>query len=187
MGWLKRIFGGEEKEEAEEVLEATVDLMKLSGWVDEKADSEFQKIKPDIETQFRQLSEEKKKLHAELEDLREAKLHNPNITEREKQLMQGNRESYISQHKQFINMIEFSDELTCKEVTTFCRNFEELMVKLAKSTARGHLVMTEFFSNHAMLVNKSIKVMGQIVSRVKELLDDSNLSVTELDGVQKAI
>lgn len=187
MGWLKRIFRGSEKEEVEDVLEATVELDKLHDWVDEKADSEFQKIRPDIEAKFRQLREEKKKLHSELEELRDAELHNPNITEREKQIMQGNREAYISQHKQFLNMVEFSDDLTCKEVTGFCKNFEELLVKLAKSTAKGHLVMNEFFSNHAANVNRRIKMMGQIVSRVKETLEDSNLGVVELGDVHKAI
>jgi hypothetical protein len=190
MGWLKRIFSGSgdgEGSEADEPVEATIDVMHLDKWVEKQANSGFEKVKPEIEEHFIALAREKKRLFAELDKLRDAELHNPNISEREKQLMQGNRESYISQHRQFANVTEFSDELTCKETSLFCKNFEELLIKLAKSSAKAHMVMDEFFAHHAAAVNRSIKAMSGIVTKIQETLSEGNLNIEELDTVRKAV
>lgn len=190
MGWLKRIFSGNgncEDAEAGEPAQVTVDVMQLDRWVEKQANLGFEKVKPEIEKHFIALAREKKRLLAELDKLRDAELHNPHISEREKQLMQGNRESYISQHRQFVNMTEFSDELTCEETSLFCKNFEELLVKLAKSSAKAHMVMGEFFAHHATMVNRIMKAMSEIVTKMQETLSEGNLNIEELDTVRKAV
>lgn len=190
MGWLKRIFSGSgngSPQEPEEPEEHEAGIKELDKWVETQANAGFEKIKPEIEEHFLELAQEKKKLNSELDKLRDAELHNPNISQREKQLMEGNRQSYISQHRQFLNMTDYSDELTCKETSLFCRNFEEMLKKLAKSTAKGHMVMNEFFANHAAAVNRGIKQMSSIVTKIQETLSEGNLNIDELDNVRKAI
>jgi DNA repair exonuclease SbcCD ATPase subunit len=190
MGWLKKVLGmGEEGEnaESEAVSQQTIGLAKLAAWVETRQDREFGSIKPKIEEQFKLLLEEKHKLFTKLEELGTAQLQNPQIPEREKQIMEGNRNAYISHHKQFINMLTVSEAVTCKETTFFCKNFEELVVKLAQSTAKGHYVMKEFFADHAAKINKSIKIMGDAVTKMKELLEDSNLSISGTDELTQKI
>jgi hypothetical protein len=190
MGWLDRIFklGSGEGVDSDEVLEEeTVDLSVLPKWIDKKSNAGFEKVKPDIERQFSRLIDEKKSLLVNLEELREAKLQNPDISEREKQIMKGNRESYISQHKQFLNVVDISQDISCKETAFFCKNFEELLVKLAKSTAKGHAIMNEFFANHAAKINKNVREMGDAVSKVRELLEEGNVGIGDIDKVQRAI
>jgi hypothetical protein len=189
MGWFDKILkkASGEPEEPEEPVEETVDLSKLAKWVDDKSNEGFNKVRPEIEELFLKLKREKKELLTNLDTLNDAELHNPNISEREKNLMEGNRQSYISQHKQFVNMAEFSEELTCKETSLFCKNFEDMLVKLAKSTARGHMVMNEFFADHANKINRKIRDMGDIVQKVKGLLEEGNVGIDEIDNVQKAV
>ncbi|MBN1544502.1 hypothetical protein JW898_03505 [Candidatus Woesearchaeota archaeon] len=189
MGWLRRILKIEDSEESadEELQEASIDIDMLPEWIDRKSNEGFEKVKPGISEQFSRLFDEKKNLSANLEALRDAELHNPNISEREKQLMEGNRSAYISQHKQFINFLNISEDLTCRETAQFCRNFEELISKLAKSTAKGHAVMKEFFADHASRINKTVKLMSDSVSRVQEILEDGNVGVEMIGDVQKSV
>lgn len=189
MGWFKRIFQMEEETEdsPEEMVEESVDINDLPSWVDERSNTGFEIIKPKIEAELEKLFDEKKTLLHNLEALKAAELHNPNISEREKSLMEGNRNAYISQHRQFINFLSVSDDLTCRETAQFCNNFEELLVKLAKSTAKGHMVMNEFFANHASKINRNIKSMSDSIGRVKEMLDDGDVGVEMLGDVQKAV
>ena len=189
MGWFKRILGagGAREEKIQLPKEVTVNVIRLDKWVDEQANLCFERIKPDIEDLFLQLAHEKKELIGKLEKLKIAELHNPDISERERQLMEGNRETYISQHRQFVNMTVFSDNSTFNETSLFCTNFEEMLIKLAKSTARGHMVMNEFFSNHSIDINRSIKQMSNIISKMQDAMTDGNLAINELDMVKKVV
>jgi hypothetical protein len=187
MGWFKRIFKIGEAAETEEASEASVDLTNLPAWVNSKLDDEFSKIKPAIEEEFEKIIEQKHSITHELEDLKVAELHNPDIPEREKQIMEGNRASYISQHKQFLNMINISDNISCDETVKFSRNFEDLLMKLAQSTAKGHAVMNAFFADHASKINKSVKLMSDANSRIQETLTDANLSIEDVDEIHKSI
>ena len=193
MGWLDKIFkigskaSSSEYVEPEQMQEETVGLRELLDWVEKKSNEGFEKVKPQIEEQFSQIIEAKKEVLVHLDDLREAKLQNPNISEREKQIMEGNRSTFISQHKQFINIIDISDDVTCKEASFFCSNFEELLSRLAKSTGRAHAVMNEFFAHQTAKVNRDIKTMSDAVNRIKELLDQGNVGIEDIGDVQKAV
>jgi len=189
MGWLKRIFRSDSgaDEETGVVLEETVEISKLPVWIEERSDRVFLRVKPEIEKQFKIIMDEKHTLLSNLEDLREAELQNPNIPEREKSIMEGNRASYISQHKQFLNMIETSNALTCKEVSLFCKNFDELLERLAATTVKGHLVMSEFFSNFTSKINKNVKIMKDAADRIESILGESNLNIESIDDIRKSV
>ncbi len=188
MGWLKRILSIAGSEEADEEPEkVSVELSRLSDWVSERSDAGFRELKPDIEKEFGRLFQKRKEMLHDLEELRTAGLQNPNISEREKQLMEGNRNSYISMHKQFSNMLNISDDISCRETLRFCEDYDDLIVKLAKSTAKGHAVMNEFFANHASSINKDVKAMTDSVSRIKELLEEGNVGADMIGDVQKSV
>jgi len=189
MGWFRQVLDifNSGNEESSEMEEENVDLLAIPSWIESRLDSEFDKIRPEIDAQFSILFDEKKNLLMNLEDLKAAALQNPNISEREKQIMEGNRASYISQHKQFLNVVEISEKPNCQETTKFCKNFEELLVRLATSTAKGHLVMKEFFADRASKINRSIKTMGGAVSKMREILVDGNVGVDDVEDIGKGI
>ncbi|MBW2964273.1 hypothetical protein KY363_02330 [Candidatus Woesearchaeota archaeon] len=188
VGWFKRIFGLEPDDEGEpQVTSDTVPLSELQKWIEERSESEFSKIQPQIEEKISALLDLRASLKEVLKDLSVAELHNPDIPEREKAIMEGNREAYIKQHKQFIAQVDISETAGCTEVAKFCRDFEDMLVALAKQTAKGHAIMNAFFANHASAVNKTIKTMGDTVSRMREMLEDGNVGVDYIDDVRKAV
>jgi DNA repair exonuclease SbcCD ATPase subunit len=189
MGWFGRLFSKEhyEDETTEYNVEETVDISAMQKWLDDKLAADFGKIKPAIDSQFDKMMAEKHSLIVNLDELGTAQLQNPNITEREKQIMEGNRQSYISQHKQFLNMVEVSGEITCRETAQFCKNFEELLMRLSKSTAKGHMVMNEFFADYARKVNGNIKIMSDSVTKIQEILEDGNVGIETIDDLRKAV
>ncbi|MFH1063835.1 MAG: hypothetical protein V1729_02020 [Candidatus Woesearchaeota archaeon] len=189
MGWFQKIssiFGSEEEVEDAQPEEAAVDLAGLSSWIEDRSNLEYDKIKPEIMDQFSRFFDEKKTLLGILDTLHSAELHNPDIPEKERQFMVGNRVAYISQHKQFLNMLNISDDPNCKETAAFCSDFEDSLVKLAKSTARNHAILSQFFANHMSSANRSIKTMGDCISRIKEILEDGNVGVDAIDHLRKA-
>jgi DNA repair exonuclease SbcCD ATPase subunit len=190
MGWFKRLLGSvsqdSEEQSAEDHDEIAIDVANLSKWIDDRLSSDFAKIKPAIQEQFTRMMEEKHVLLVNLDELSTAQLQNPNISEREKQVMEGNRTSYISQHKQFLNMLQVSDDISCRETSQFCKNFEELLLRLSKSTAKGHLVMNEFFADHARKINSNIKTMSTAVTKIQEILEDGNVGIDTVDDVRKS-
>ncbi len=188
MGWFQKISGifSSAEEEEQEPQEDTVALASLSRWVEDRSNDEYEKIQPEIQEQFSKFFDEKKTLFGVLDTLSSAELHNPDIPEKERQFMVGNRTAYISQHKQFLNMLNISDGPDCKETAAFCKDFEDSLVKLAKSTARNHAILSQFFANHMNSANKRIKMMGDAISRIKEILEDGNVGVEAIDHLRKA-
>ncbi|NQU79025.1 hypothetical protein HQ545_04625 [Candidatus Woesearchaeota archaeon] len=174
MGWFNSIF---KKDSGEQIPEnEIVDLFSMDDWVDDRAARQFENIRKDVEKQFFRLIDLTRELRQNLDILSQAELRNTNITERENQIMKGNRQAYISQHKQFINMIVVPNSPSCQETSDFCKGFEELMVRLARSTVKGHAVMNEFFSAIVSEINKRLKLMGETVTSIKEILDDNSIS-----------
>ena len=192
MGWFSKIFKQGSSEDAEEgsydeelVEQTNVELARLPDWIDARLNMQFAKIKPKIEEQFNILIEQKKELFSNLEELNIAELHNPNIPAREKQIMEGNRNAYIHQHKQFMNLLDVSADINYKEASLFCKNFEDLLSKLASSTAKGHYVMKEFFADHANRINRNVKAISEAVGKVQELLRENGAETEGVSDLQK--
>ncbi|MBW2966949.1 hypothetical protein KY362_00525 [Candidatus Woesearchaeota archaeon] len=188
MSWLKRVMnvlGNGDEEEIEE--DHSVELAALPEWVDGRAKKSFEKIKPRVEALFSEFFEQRRSLLKHLEELSMAQLQNPNISERERQIMEGNRTTYISQHQHFAKQIEFPTELTLSITAQFCRNFEEMLVKLAKTTAKGHAITSQFFGDHANRINKNVKAMSDSINKVGDVLEESDISVKDLDALRKAV
>jgi hypothetical protein len=190
MSWIKNLFKKislAKKDEEKLPEEYSLELSELSGWLNSFVEHEFEKIKPDIEDNLSALAEQKSTLFRLVDELESAALHNPDISEKEKQIMEGNRVSFIAQHKQFLNAITFSEEINCLVTSEFCKNFEEALVRLAKSTARNQAILSQFFADHVLSINKSIKLMGDAVNNVRELLDDNSVGIDDIDDIQKSI
>ncbi|MFC1723191.1 hypothetical protein ACFL0V_03555 [Nanoarchaeota archaeon] len=193
MKWLKKIFKKEPEPEPEPE-DISIELKKLNSWIDSRLTKSFKKILPDIQTNINELETLQTQLTNDLESLNQADLRNPNITDRERQLMEGNRLSYTQQHEIFMRNTEFP-ELDFKKVSAFCNLFEQLLLRLAKSTGKSHLIMNEFFRDNALKTNKTIKQMSQINSTIKETMQDYDIdpeqtallsrSVTELESKVK--
>ena len=93
MGFLEKIFG--KKTEHVEI-----DKIELKEWLDSK--KLLTEIDHEINKRLEGIKKIKSELNKKLEDLELAKLINPDIPKREKQIMQGNRDNYIRKTQLFL-------------------------------------------------------------------------------------
>ncbi len=186
MKWLKKLLKREPKEPEEEE-EIQIELTRLDQWVEKKLTMGFSKIQASIKEDLKKIDELAERLKEELKELKEAGLRNDKITERERQIMEGNRESYIHQHKIFINKMDIPETLTYKNTSEFCEEFEQLLLQLAKSTGKSHLIMSEFFLKNSKQINKTIKAMSDINSGIKEQMQDYDIDLEANEQLKRLI
>ena len=92
-----------------------------------------------------------------LDRLEEATLRNPNIPEKAKQIMEGNRSSFVKQHNIFLDSLEVPDDVSYYKTNEFCDSFAEKIEHLAQTCSRNTMVLNEFFKNEAGAVSKGMK------------------------------
>lgn len=154
--FLKKFF----KEEKEKKILSFVEFEEWFSSLAKKAEEGvMEKIKD-----FNLRTEEAiKKTQEALEKLENAELKNPDMPERAKQILEGNRRSHISKIRNFIEDIKLpknrEDIFQLKDI------FEKKLEDLTKSTQRSYIVLGEF------LANESKEVAGT-VNRIRQLLDD---------------
>ncbi len=153
MGWFSSLF---RKKEALNF----ASLKEL-----EKYFSDFTKpVIEQTEEKRRTLSEEFKQkiseLKEEIEELKRAELRNPNIEEKLKDFMAGNRNNYISQLNFFINQLpEFNNN--------FCERFNESLAIFVEKTRKSNLILREFFEHEVRNVSAKIAELARIVESLK--------------------
>lgn len=106
--------------------------------------------------------------YARIEALKIAKLKNTNIPIRAKQLMEGNRKTYIKRINSFLEHNKFpnvKDESGIIQVRQLKIKFDEELENLTKSTQKSYAVLQEFLANESANLAQSIK-------RLRELLDN---------------
>ncbi|MBI4738983.1 hypothetical protein HY772_05495 [Candidatus Woesearchaeota archaeon] len=136
------------------------------------ATAKFEPLKQELSAEFKCFDERRETLMSNLEVLRSAKLLNEQLPTRVLQIMEGNRESYIRQHQQFIKQCAPSSTITYRNCVTFCDYFNQNISRFAKQTAKSHTVLAEFFNNEVSAINKDVKNLSEINLQIRELVDD---------------
>ena len=167
----------------EEIKEEEVSVANLEEWFSSKAAAVFasaaEKIKESNQQIAITIGETKEKIKA----LEAAELRNPNIPERAKHFMQGNRENYIKQISMFLDNIQLVEDAGA--ISDFISKFEQAAESLGKSTMRSYQFLQEFFADESRQVSGGIKQLADIVSRIKEYLDDTGIN--GMDTAKKLI
>ncbi|MBI4919357.1 hypothetical protein HY837_05465 [archaeon] len=153
MGWLNNLFRKRE-------------VLKFASLKDlEKYFAEF--VRPVVEqtnkTKGKLHEEVKYKIHevkGEIEKLRNAELRNPNIEEKLKDYMTGNRSNYVSQLNFFINNLPNFNE-------QFCEKFNENLTLFAEKTRKNNLILREFFAHEVRDVSEKITELTKTVENIK--------------------
>src|SRR3989339_1449026 len=117
--FLKKLFAnGETKEEK-------VSINELESWFNGKTSDILKELDNKISIAKDKIIEEIKKTRENLDILEKAQLHNPKISLREKQFMEGNREAYIKRANIFLKQINL--EGSHNELLEFCSNFDNAL------------------------------------------------------------
>jgi hypothetical protein len=176
--FIKKLFSKEEIEEEK------VSLEDLNSWLDEKSKLLFDDLNVKIDEIIQKIKDEKNVLYENLNILENAELQNSKIPERAKTIMEGNRSGFIKRVLLFFDNIDLKyDEY--EDLIAKCKNIENQINLLGKSTSRNYQVLNEFFAREA---EKSAMNIKNVENYAKQLLSSINTSkISSIDKIKKMI
>jgi len=176
--FIKKLFA---KEEAEEMVKENIKLDNLEEWFNPKAEAVSNELNGDIISIKNKMEEEIRKAKSNLTTLKDAKLKNPNIPLRAKQMMEGNRASYVKIVSNFLDYLwkEIKDEKEHGKLLNFSNDFGKSLDSLGKSTTRSYHVIKEFFANEATEIAINIKNVEGFFKELKSTIEGSNMAKIE--------
>jgi len=179
--FLKRLV----KPQVPETQSITID--ELPSWLAQQRQARTDAAHKDFETTVTQLREQLGLLGTSISALRSAELLNPNIPERAKQVMEGNREAFLRAVEQ---LYDLRLPLAMDDVPRFQDEFKTTLHELLPAVSRPFQILQEFFANESKdvwnsvhLVEKQALALGNIGKTHK--LDALTALAAELDTRQK--
>ena len=179
MGVLDFFKGLFAKEVPIEIEEKDLSLEAIPGFLDEKFTQ--QKATQDrIVELHRNIRVVIDETRDNLDALKIAKLRNPNIGVKAKQIMEGNRDSFIRRTQLFLDYLKHDPKEPSYENTQeLCESFDEEVENYNKSTAKGFYVMQQFFANESRAVALNIKDLEKNVMQLNTIVAQQDLESKE--------
>lgn len=171
--FLKRIFQNEDKQEARQITE--ISLQNLEEWLNEKSKPLMEEANQQIEATLMKVNEEAQRARVNIEVLENAKLQNPNIPFKAKQYMEGNRKAYIRAINSFLGHMEINNK-DYFYLLDFCKFFDELMNDLNKGTFRSYTILQEFFANETNKIVQNLKNFGILFKELGSVLNSEKMA-----------
>ncbi len=173
--------GKEEKEE--------IKVEHLKNWFKTKVDKIYSDAILKISDMRTGINNEVIKIKEDLALLGTARLHNPKISIKEKQFMEGNRKSYILAVNNLLREVYLDNYSNYSGIVEFCNNFNVKLEKFAKSTTRAYLILQEFFAHENRKIsldirdlNNSVKGMDSIIKSInRDKIDKIQDKISDLD------
>ncbi|MEA2038089.1 MAG: hypothetical protein U9O94_11380 [Nanoarchaeota archaeon] len=175
--FLKRLFFEQEKPKVVEKEEIEPD--NLENWFQHKTNKVYSDLDVSVKKLKGNIEENVLKTKDNLALLGTAKLHNPKISVREKQFMEGNRKAYILGVNNFLRSVRLEEKEYLK-LLELCSDFGLKLDKFSKSTARPYHILQEFFANESKNIAINIK---NLESSIKGL--ESSIKNTHIDQIDK--
>ncbi len=179
--FLKKLFSGPEEEQ---VSKEEIKVDELENWFKGNADKIFKELGFKINHAKTNIKDEIVKAKDNLAVLSTASLHNPKISVKEKQFMEGNRSAYILGVNGFLRNIDIGVEDYSK-LLDFCYSFSVRLDKFGKSTVRPYHILQEFFAHESRDVAINIKNLGIHVTAIRSAIENANIS--KIDDVKNMI
>jgi hypothetical protein len=180
--FLNKFYKKEEKEikeiKLEEIREIIEDYFK-----NKKRD-----IKIKIEKRKEKTEIKKKEARNNLKELKEVELRNKNVPERVKQIIDGNRETYIQKVNRLIDEISFPEKI--EETYEFCNSFEQIINHFGKSTIKPYQILQEFFRDISSKIAGNIRDIDKQIKEIKTILKNANMKkrkkiMMEIDNLEE--
>lgn len=155
-----------------------IELEQLNGWLDKNTKHLFEKLDRAVSEIIAAIEKEKKGVLENIEKLENAKLQNPNIPDRAKMVMEGNRKAFAKKVSHFFNNIDLKQE-DYREVIRRCNHLINEIETMAKSTARSYQILNEFFAREAGTVAKNIKNVENYLKDIKNAVKNNKIDSVE--------
>ncbi len=169
------------KEEAVELKEPD-----LHPFFEKSINQKFAKLNAKIHEISIEVQYNIKKLKEYLDVLESEELRNSNIPERERQIMEGNRENFIKRTRVFANKISIPESYI--EIDEACKNFFEDLELLTAETQKSLFVLKDFFEETIKKLTRKIKELEDLFIGIRRLLEKENIElVNEINGLFKKV
>ncbi|MBW2999917.1 hypothetical protein KY339_04540 [Candidatus Woesearchaeota archaeon] len=179
MGFFERFFKKKEIEKKE------IKLSGLSSWFNEEIDPEIGVLKAEIKQKFDRIDEMRISIREKLDSLENAKLKNEKISVKERQVMEGNRVTYIKLVSTFVNSIRFPEEMDYNEVKETANTFKKNLENFSKSSARSYFVLQEFFANESASIASDIKELDNTFKQIRDVLEKYSKYVKLMSSINE--
>ena len=177
-GFLKKLFSKEP-----EVPDEEVELANLYSWFDEKTKSNIESLNNELKEVGQRVNSEIKQAKQNLDVLNNAKLLNPNIPERAKHFMQGNRDAYSKKINSFLDRVHVP--YTISDFSVFHSALQDELKELTQGTAKSFQILQEFFANESRKVMGNVGNISKEINSFKQAFDTAGLNI--LDETKKRI
>lgn len=147
-------------------------VSRLSDWFNKQTSDIVEGIDKEVNEAYSRLEAAVKELKVALALLQNAELRNKSIHENEKNIMVGNRASYVSAVERFVSCLDLSNK-GFFSAKLFCREFEKNMLCLTNATAKNYYVLQHFFADETLEVAKRLKHIYSIVKEMKGIVESS--------------
>jgi len=137
---------------------------QVATWLAEWSQESREQAKKDLLYIVRDIKEAKIELQDSLEALENAKLMNANIPARHKQIMEGNREGYLSKARKLLEVCDVPEDL--EELLPFCIEFQVTLGEFGKTSLKAYQILGEFFKDE---VKTAANKMGKLHDQVKKV------------------
>ncbi len=172
---LKFIRSLLKKPEGEQALELKEE--ELAAWIDKREKELLKKADDEAARASERLSKLVEEAGAHLDELENAQLKNKKIPQRERQLMEGNRDSYISKTRMFLSRVDIE---SYDNIEDFVEKFRLNLDILGKSNTKSNMVLGEFFSDSTKKLAIDLKNMDTEVEKIGRFMEG-----LELDKIRK--
>ncbi len=171
MGFLDFFKNSPEKEIKEIELEA------LDEWADSLVKKKLESKKPELEKIKEEIYNEIKTLRDNIDKLRNSELKNPDIPDRAKHIMEGNRKIYVEKTESLLNEIEFPNDF--ENILEFHSAFDEYLNIFTNSTEKSYNVLQEFFVNEINVISGNLRKLDYLITKkMKKISEDAKLRET---------
>lgn len=160
-----------------------VALSELEAWFDQLIHDSAQEVSEDIERIQARIAEEKSKLRQNLHILASAEIRNPNIPERMRQVMGGNREIYLQRMNTLFEKMSLPSEVV--SIHSFTTSYDQTMHEFSRSIAKSHHVMQEFLPKEAGAVTVTVTQIDKLIKEARALMEEKGFD--KMEGIRNTI
>lgn len=147
-----------------------LDEKDFDKWYSEESSSVVKQLNQQIFEINNQIKGQIGLVKESINELKNAELMNKNISKKEIQYMEGNREFFIKAVNRFLDNICFAEEIN--GLSQPISNFEDNAKDLLKSTQRSVVILNQFFEDEVKNIFSKIKKLEDNYNELKKVIDN---------------
>ena len=178
LGFFKKWLKKEPEAPVEEI-----ELANLHSWFDENTKSSIESLNAGLKEVKQRVCADIVQARDNIKALNDAELLNPDIPERAKHFMQGNRDAYSKRVSSFLGRVNVPDDIS--GFLVFHSVMQDEIKELTQGTARSFQILQEFFANESKQVLADVGKISKEIDSFRQAFDAAGLDI--LDSVKMRI